>query len=142
MTALEQRIDVHAPAAAVWEQLHRVGEYPRFVEGLRRARAHGRHRASLDVGDGGGGCSLEAAIDDRGRGRLMRLRTVDGPPLRATLALLPRDPQHTTVHLRLEYDPAGLGAAFGGPRGEAQADAVEQAVRADLRRFKALVEAD
>jgi uncharacterized membrane protein len=140
MTTLEEQIDVAAPAAVVWERLHRVADYPRFVEGLNGARPHGRHHASLDVGVPDGGRSVEADIDDRGRGRLMRLQTVGGAPLRATLAVLARDPGHTTVQVRLEYDPADVSRSFGGPKGLAQAGAIERTVRADLRNFKALVE--
>lgn len=141
MTTLEEQIDVAVPAAVAWEQLHRVGDYPRFVQGVKQAHTHGRHHASLDIDVDGGEQSVEADIDNRGRGRLMRLQTVSGPPLKATLALLPRDPRHTTVQVRLEYDPATISETFGGPRGFAQAGAIERTVRADLEQFKALVEA-
>jgi uncharacterized membrane protein len=140
MTTLEEQIDVSVPAAVAWEQLHRVGEYPRFIEGVTHARAHGRHHAHLYLDVDGSEWGVEADIYDRGRGRLMSLQTVSGPPLKATLALLPRGPQHTTVQIRLEYDPATIKESFGGPRGFAQATAIERTVREDLVQFKALVE--
>ncbi|MEZ0092254.1 SRPBCC family protein [Streptacidiphilus sp. EB129] len=142
MTTLEEQIDVAVPAKVAWDQLHRVGEYPKFIDGVTHAHAHGRHHACLDLEIDGNEQAVEADIFDRGRGRLMSLQTVSGPPLKATLALLPRDRQHTTVQIRLEYDPATIKETLGGPRGFAQASAIERTVREDLQHFKTLVEGD
>lgn len=141
MSTLEEQIDIAAPVLAAWEQLHRVHDYPRFVDGVRSASPHGRNLAHLGVAIGGSERDVETEITDRGRGRVMAWRTLDGVPLRGAFALLPIDAEHTRLQIRVEYDPDAVHEAFGGPRGFAQAGAIERAVRGDLEHFRDLVEA-
>ncbi|GAA2835176.1 SRPBCC family protein [Kitasatospora sp. CM 4170] len=141
MSTLEEQIDVDAPVLAAWEQLHRVHDYPSFVDGVRSAHPHGRNLAHLGVEVDGVRWEVEAEITDRGRGRVMAWRTLDGPQLQGAFALLPLDRGHTRVQIRVEYDPETVHEAFGGPRGFALAGAVERTVRADLAHFRELVEA-
>ena len=140
MTTLEEQIDIAAPVLAAWEQLHRVNEYPQFVDGVRSAQSHGRNLAHLGVEVGGSEWSVDTEITDRGRGRVMAWRTLDSVHLRGAFALLPLDPRHTRLQIRVEYDPEALHREFGGPRGFAQAGAIERAVRDDLEHFRELVE--
>ncbi|MFD0346407.1 hypothetical protein ACFQ0M_10585 [Kitasatospora aburaviensis] len=91
MSTLEEQIDVDAPVLAAWEQLHRVHDYPSFVDGVRSAHPHGRNLAHLGVEVDGVRWEVEAEITDRGRGRVMAWRTLDGPQLQGAFALLPLD---------------------------------------------------
>ncbi|MFI2609354.1 SRPBCC family protein [Kitasatospora sp. NPDC018619] len=141
MSTLEEQIDIAVPVLAAWEQLHRVHEYPRFVDGVRSAQPHGRNVAHLGVEIDGTERPLDAEITDRGRGRVMAWRTLDRLGLRGAFALLPLDARHTRVQIRVEYDPEALHREFGGPRGFAQAGAIERTVRGDLDHFRELVEA-
>ncbi|MFD5438237.1 SRPBCC family protein [Kitasatospora sp. NPDC127067] len=141
MSTLEEQIDIAAPVLAAWEQLHRVHEYPRFVDGVSSAQPHGRNLAHLGVEVDGARHSVDAEITDRGRGRVMAWRTLDPLPLRGAFALLPLDARHTRLQIRVEYDPEAVRREFGGPRGFAQAGAIERAVREDLDHFRELVEA-
>ncbi|MFB6894166.1 SRPBCC family protein [Kitasatospora sp. NPDC056327] len=141
MSTLEEQIDIDAPVLAAWEQLHRIHEYPRFVDGVRSAQPHGRNLAHLGVEIAGSEQDVETEITDRGRGRVMAWRTLDGPPLHGAVALRPLDGTHTRVQVRIEYDPGTLHEALGGPRGFALAGAVERTVRTDLELFRDLVEA-
>ncbi|MEU6237288.1 SRPBCC family protein [Kitasatospora sp. NPDC047058] len=141
MSTLEEQIDVDAPAPAAWEQLHRVHDYPRFVRGVHSAHPHGRNLAHLGVEIAGAEQDVETEIIDRGRGRVMAWRTLDGLQLHGAFALLPLDGGRTRVQIRVEYDPEAVHEVFGGPRGFALAGAVERAVRADLQLFRELVEA-
>ncbi|MFF2952841.1 SRPBCC family protein [Kitasatospora sp. NPDC057965] len=141
MSTLEEQIDIDAPVLAAWQQLHRVHEYPRFVDGVRSAQPHGRNLARLEVEVAGAERGVETEITDRGRGRVMTWRTLDGLPLHGAFALRPLDRAHTRVQIRVEYDPEELHEVLGGPRGFALAGAVERAVRTDLTLFRELVEA-
>ncbi|MFI9361818.1 SRPBCC family protein [Kitasatospora sp. NPDC053057] len=141
MTTLEEQIDIAAPVLATWEQLHRVHEYPQFVDGVRSAHPRGRNLAHLGVRVGGAERSVDTEITDRGRGRVMAWRTVESVHLSGAFALLPLDPRHTRLQIRVEYDPEAVHQEFGGPRGFAQAGAIERAVRGDLEHFRELVEA-
>ncbi len=141
MSTLEEQIDIEAPVLAAWEQLHRVHEYPRFLGGVRSAQPHGRNLAHLGVEIAGGERDVETEITDRGRGRVMAWRTLDGLPLHGAFALRPLDRTRTRVQIRVEYDPEEVRRVFGGPGGFALAGAVERTVRSDLELFRELVEA-
>ncbi|MEV0187903.1 SRPBCC family protein [Kitasatospora purpeofusca] len=141
MSTLEEQIDIDAPVLAAWEQLHRVHEYPQFVDGVRTAQPHGRNLAHLAVEVAGAERDVETEITDRGRGRVMAWRTLDGPELHGAFALRPLDAAHTRVQVRVEYDPGAVREAFGGPGGFALAGAIERTVRSDLEHFRELVEA-
>ncbi|MEU0830993.1 SRPBCC family protein [Streptomyces sp. NPDC056231] len=140
MSTLEEQIDVDVPIALAWERLHQVETYPRFVDGVRKARSEDGHRAQLDVNAGGRAQKFEAEITDRGKEHRMEWQTTSGPDLSGTFSLLPIDQEHTRVQARIEYDPGTVKEAFGGPKGFAQATAIERLVRDDLEHFKELVE--
>lgn len=140
MSTLEEQIDVAVPVQVAWEQLHRIDQYPRFVDGVQHAHAHGGHHAHLELEVGDHEQVFEAEITDRGSNQVMTWHTLDGADLRGTVALLPLDAGSTRVQIRVQYDPDTLRATFGGPRGFAQAGAIERSVRTDLEQFKHLVE--
>ncbi|MFD7582585.1 SRPBCC family protein [Kitasatospora sp. NPDC059811] len=140
MSILEEQIDLAVPVLVAWEQLHRVHEYPQFVDGVRSAHPHGRNLAHLGVEVDGAERAVDTEITDRGRGRVMSWRTLDEPRLHGAFALLPLDARHTRLQIRVEYDPEAMHEAFGGPRGFALAGAIERTVRDDLEHFRELVE--
>ncbi len=140
MSTVEERIDVAVPAEVAWACLHRVEDYPRFVDGVSGARPEGRHRARLALRTGGGAQECGAEIADRAQGSMMLWQTTQGARLRGAFAVRPIDGDHTRVQVRVEYDPAEISESFGGPRGFAQSDAIQQLVRHDLERFKELLE--
>lgn len=140
MSTLEEEIDIHVPAQVAWEQLHRVADYPRFVDGVLHAHTHGNNRAHFDIEVAGDEREFETTIADRGQNQVMTWQTLDPAHLRGTFALLPLDPGSTRLQLRVEYDPETVREVFGGPHGFAQAGAIERTVRSDLERFKHLVE--
>jgi uncharacterized membrane protein len=140
MTTLEEQIDIDVPAKVAWECLHRVEDYPRFVDGVRKARLAGAHRAHLDIRAGDRVYGVDTEILDHGQGRLMMWRTMNGLHLAGTFTILPLDSEHTRVRVRVRYNPDTLNKEFGGPKGRAQADTVERLVRDDLRHLKGLAE--
>lgn len=141
MSTLEEQIDVAVPVQVAWEQLHRIDQYPRFVDGVHHAHAHGGHRARLDLEVGDHERICEAEIVDRGGNQVMTWHTLDDADLKGTVALLPLGVGSTRVQIRVEYDPDTVRTTFGGPRGGfAQAGAIERTVRSDLLQFKHLVE--
>lgn len=142
MSRLEEQIDVDVPMQVAWEQLHRVQDYPRFVDGVLHAHTHGggTNRAHLDIEVDGGERAFETEITDRGQNQIMTWKTLDDAHLKGTFALLPLDAGSTRVQIRVEYEPDAVREAFGGPHGFAQVSAIERAVRTDLEQFKHLVE--
>ncbi|MGW3242441.1 SRPBCC family protein [Streptomyces sp. NPDC001070] len=143
MSRLEEQIDLNVPTEVAWQHLHRVEEYPQFVGGVREARAEGDSKARLGV-SGSGRDSIDAEFSDRTKARSdtreMTWRTSGGAEITGTCSVLPIDEQHSRIQVRMEYDPAEIREAFGGPKGFAQVSAIERTVRDDLERFKDLVE--
>ncbi|MEW2496066.1 SRPBCC family protein [Streptomyces nodosus] len=140
MSTLEEHVDVGVPIDTAWNSLHRVEGYPRFVEGVREARSETEGRARLDVEAGGRSREFETELSDRGGERVMEWRTTGGPPLTGSFSLQELDRDRTRVQIRLEYDPGSVRETFGGPKGFAQANAIERIVRSDLEQFKEYVE--
>ncbi|OIJ99790.1 SRPBCC family protein [Streptomyces colonosanans] len=140
MSTLEEHVDIEVPIDTAWDRLHSVENYPRFMEGVRDARAETGGRTHLDVETGGRTREFEAQISDRGKERVMEWRTTGTPKLAGSLSLQPIDPNNTRVQARLEYDPGTVRETFGGPKGFAQANAIERLVRSDLEQFKEYVE--
>ncbi|MEV6169357.1 SRPBCC family protein [Streptomyces sp. NPDC051954] len=140
MSTLEEHIDVGVPVDRAWDDLHRVENYPRFVAGVRDAHTEAGGRARLDVEADGETRQFAAEVSDRGDERVMEWRTTGAPELTGSFSLQPIDGNHTRVQARLEYDPDTIRETFGGPRGFAQANAIERLVRSDLEHFKEYVE--
>ncbi|WEO94261.1 SRPBCC family protein [Streptomyces sp. FXJ1.172] len=139
MSTLELHVDVDVPVDAAWETLHRVENYPRFVEGVQDARTEAGGRAHLEVEAGGRAQQVEAEVTDRGE-RVMEWLTTAGPDLTGSFSVQAIDRNHTRIQARLEYDPDTVRAAFGGPKGFAQTNAIQRLVRSDLEHFKEYVE--
>ncbi|MFC3575532.1 SRPBCC family protein [Streptomyces yaanensis] len=139
MSTLEEHVDVGVPIDRAWDRLHRVENFPSFVEGVRDARTEPNGRAHLDVEAGGRTRELEAEVSDR-KERVMEWHTTGAPLLAGTFSLKPIDRTHTRVQARLEYDPDTVRETFGGPKGFAQANAIERVVRSDLEHFKDYLE--
>ncbi|MFD4976609.1 SRPBCC family protein [Streptomyces sp. NPDC058424] len=140
MSTLEEHIDVGVPIDSAWDSLHRVENYPRFMDGVRDARAEADGRAQLDIEAGGKPRQMEAEVSDRPGDRVMEWHTTGAPELKCSLTLQPIDQGNTRVQARLEYDPDTVREAFGGPRGFAQANAIERLVRGDLEHFREYAE--
>jgi uncharacterized membrane protein len=139
MSTLELHVDVDVPVDRAWETLHRVENYPRFVQGVRDARTETGGRAHLDLEAGGRAREVEAEVTDRGE-HVMEWLTTSAPELTGSFSVQPIDQNHTRIQARLEYDPGTVRDAFGGPKGFAQTNAIERLVRSDLEHFKEYVE--
>jgi uncharacterized membrane protein len=138
MSTLEEHVDVDVSIDQAWEGIHQVESYPRFMEGVRDARRETGGRAQLDVEAGGQTRQFEAEVADRGE-RLMHWHTT-APDLTGSFSLQPLARNRTRVQARIEYDPDTIRETFGGPKGFAQANAIERLVRSDLEQFKEYVE--
>ncbi|GAA3371941.1 hypothetical protein GCM10020367_24800 [Streptomyces sannanensis] len=140
MPRLEEHVDISAPSDAVWEHLHKVEEYPQFVDGVREARRESSARVHMDVDTRGRAKGIDCSTEDIGSQETMAWKTTSTPHLSGSFSVTPLDAEHTRVKARVEYDPAEALDAFGGPKGFAQSNAIERTVREDLHHFKEMVE--
>jgi uncharacterized membrane protein len=140
MSILEEHVDVGVPIDKTWDDLHRVENYPRFVEGVREVHTEAGGGARLDVEAGGRARVFEAEISDREGERVMEWHATSDLELGGSFSLQPINENRTRVQARLEYDPDAIRETFGGLRGFAQVNAIERLVRSDLEHFKEYVE--
>ncbi|MFE0515135.1 SRPBCC family protein [Streptomyces sp. NPDC058964] len=140
MSTLEEHVDVAVPLDRAWDGLHEVEQYPRFLAGVREARPEAEGRAHLDVETGGRLQEFDAELSDRKGERVMEWLTTGAPELTGSFSLQEIDKNRTRVQARVEYDPAVIRETFGGPRGFAQANAIERLVRSDLEQFREYLE--
>ncbi|MQY38319.1 hypothetical protein SRB17_63320 [Streptomyces sp. RB17] len=139
MSTLELHVDVDVPVDRAWETLHRVENYPSFVDGVRGARTEAGGRAHLEVEASGRPREVEAEVTDRGE-HVMEWLTTSAPEMTGSFSVQPIDQNHTRIQARLDYDPGTVRDAFGGPKGFAQTNAIERLVRSDLEHFKEYLE--
>ncbi|RAG86465.1 cyclase [Streptacidiphilus pinicola] len=140
MSRLEEQITIDAPAREVWDQLHRVEDYPLFMDGVRRSFPRDGEGAHLDVTIHGAQRGMDTLLSDRSSGQEIDWQTEGAPDLNGTLSVRPVDAAHSQVQVRMEYEPEAIHHTFGGPKGMAQVHRIENTVRADLGKLKALVE--
>ena len=140
MSRLEEQIIIDVPAREVWDQLHRVEDYPLFVDGVQRAFPRGGDGAHLDVTIQGAHKGMETVFADRGGDQEIDWQTEGAPQLNGTLSVRSLDAGHSQVQVRVEYEPEVIHNTFGGPKGMAQVHRIENTVRTDLGKLKALVE--
>ncbi|MEV0693090.1 SRPBCC family protein [Streptomyces sp. NPDC050388] len=140
VSTLQQHVDVEVPIGEAWDSLHRVENYPRFVDGLRDARTEAEGRTHLGVEAGGRSREFEAEVSDHEGEHVMEWHTTGAPDLTGSFSLQSIDENRTRVQARLEYEPGTIRDTFGGPKGFAQANAMERLVRSDLEHFKEYVE--
>jgi hypothetical protein len=96
--------------------------------------------AHLDVTIRGAQKGMETMFSDRSVGQEIEWRTRGAPDLKGTLSVRALDTAHSQVQVRMEYEPEAMHNAFGGPKGMAQVHRIENTVRTDLGKLKALVE--
>ncbi|MCH0562433.1 SRPBCC family protein [Streptomyces sp. MUM 2J] len=140
MSTLEEHADIGVRADRARDFLHRVENHPGFLTGVREAHTGGGGRARLGVTAGDRTREVDAETTDHDQGRTMEGQTTSGPGLAGSFTLQPVDARHTRLSTRLEYDPAAVRDAFGGPGGFAQAIALERPAHSGLEQCRRLLE--
>lgn len=129
MATVEQHIDVAVPLGTAYERCTHFEELPRFMDGVVAVEpADGTHlhwRVRMD----GGGAGWEAEITEQRPDERVAWRSVSGIPHTGVVTLHPLGDAATRVTVMLD-------TTVGTAR-----DALERRLKADLARFKALVEA-
>jgi uncharacterized membrane protein len=140
MSRLEEQISIDAPVREVWDQVHRVEDYPLFMDGVQRAFPRDPEGAHLDIQIHGTQKGMETMLSDSPIGQEITWQTQGTPELNGTLSVRSLDDTHSLVQVRMEYEPEAIHRTFGGPKGMAQVHMIENTVRTDLGKLKALVE--
>ena len=136
MATIEQDVDIDAPVDVAYAQWTQFEEFPRFMKNVKEVRQLDDSRLLWTAEVAGREHSWEAKIIEQEPNRRITWRATEGLQNGGTVTFEPANGGSIThVHLEMEYEPEGIVEKVGSA---VQAD--EAVVKADLNRFKELVE--
>jgi HSP20 family molecular chaperone IbpA/uncharacterized membrane protein len=145
MAIIEQSIDINVPAHAVYEQLLRFEQYPRFMESVEEVRRLDDRRLRWHTRMGEQDIEWDAEIVEQVPDRSIAWRNVGGPRNHGRVQLQSVGPDRTRITLTLDSEPEPgthvPGAVVGAVDSEElKEDALAQRTQQDLARFKKFAE--
>jgi uncharacterized membrane protein len=132
---VEETIEVDVPVSTAYNQWTQFEEFPRFMEGVEEVRQLDDRLLHWAARVGGKRQEWDAKIVEQSPDRRIAWQSVGGKQTHGTVSFEPVGPDRARVHLAVSYRPQGIervGSAIGLD---------ERRVRADLYRFKELIEA-
>jgi uncharacterized membrane protein len=132
---ISESIEVDVPVATAYNQWTQFEEFPLFMDGVEEVRQLDDTRLHWVANVGGKRAEWEAKILEQHPDRQVSWISEDGKATRGTVTFEPITPQRARVRLSMSYMAEGPLEAVGSAAG---LDA--RRVRADLERFKELIE--
>jgi uncharacterized membrane protein len=135
MADIERSIDVGVPLDLVYDELADIESFPHFMDDVAEVRRNpdGSYTWRADV-DGEERTWDEVVVEAAHHERIV-WRSASGGRNAGEITLLPLDDTTTTVTMRIDYQPEGLGERLGAALG-----ADERRVERHLESFKRMVE--
>jgi uncharacterized membrane protein len=135
MSRIETSIEVDVPVSTAYNQWTQFEEFPRFMDGVESVTqvddTHLRWVASV----GGSRHEWMAEISEQRPDERVAWHATDGKANAGVVTFHRLDEGRTKVMVQLDYEPEGLKESLGSALGSD-----ERRVKADLDRFKELVE--
>jgi uncharacterized membrane protein len=136
MSTIEQSVEVNVPLASAYNQWTQFEEFPSFMESVKEVRQIDDTHLHWTVELAGQHHEWDAEITEQKPDERVAWRNVDGKDNAGVVTFHRIDEKTTRLMVQLDYVPEGvlekLGDVLGAP---------DRRVKADLERFKALVEA-
>jgi uncharacterized membrane protein len=131
MSAYDRWVDVVGPPARVYERWTGFEEFPTFMRGVRSVERLDESHTRWSVSMHGVSRRFDAETTEQVPGERIAWRSTSGPAHHGHITFRSIDDDHTRVHLKMRFDPAGavehLGDVFGF---------VSSRVQEDLQQFK------
>jgi hypothetical protein len=134
-TRADHSLQVDVPVRTAYDQWTQFEDFPHFMGGVSEVRQLDDRRLHWVAQIAGVRREWEATILEQVPDTRIAWAATSGATNAGAVRFEPAGPGSTVVHLTLEYEPEGLVERVGDTLG-----IVERQVRADLERFKALVE--
>jgi uncharacterized membrane protein len=135
MSRIEASIEVDVPVSTAYNQWTQFEEFPRFMDGVESVTqvddTHLRWVASV----GGSRHEWMAEISEQRPDERVAWHATDGKANAGVVTFHRLDEGRTKVMVQMDYEPEGLKESLGSALGSD-----ERRVKADLDRFKELVE--
>jgi uncharacterized membrane protein len=132
---IEETVEVNVPVSVAYNQWTQFEDFPLFMEGVDHVQQIDDTRLRWAATVAGRTAEWEAKILEQHPDRQISWISEDGKKTRGTVTFEPRSDGRTLVRLSMSYQAEGPAEALGSAAG---LDA--RRVRADLERFKELVE--
>jgi hypothetical protein len=134
-TRVEKSIQVNVPLSTAYNQWTQFEDFPYFMGGVKEVRQLDDRRLHWVAEIAGVRREWEASILEQVPDQKIAWAATSGATNAGAVRFQPVGAGATTVFLTLEYEPEGVVEQVGDKLG-----IVERQVKADLERFKALVE--
>ena len=134
-TQVEKSIQVDVPLSTAYGQWTQFEDFPHFMGGVKEVRQLDDRRLHWVAEIAGVRREWEASILEQVPDVKVAWAATSGATNAGAVRFEPAGADSTVVYLSLEYEPEGVVEQVGDKLG-----IVERQVRADLERFKALVE--
>ena|SRR5579883_2785495 len=131
METVEKSIEVEAPIQEVYNQWTRFERFPEFMEGVEEVTKTDDRRLHWVAEIGGKKKEWDAEIYEQIPERRIAWRSTEGMRNAGVVELLQKDPQHTRVTLKVDYEPE-----VSSEHSDDALEMVTQRVEGDLERFK------
>jgi hypothetical protein len=136
-TKVEKSMQVDVPLRTAYDQWTQFEDFPAFMGGVREVRQLDDRRLHWVAEIAGVRREWDATVLEQVPDQKIAWAATSGATNAGAVWFEPAGVDSTIVHLELEYEPEGIIEKAGDALG-----VVERQVRADLERFKALVESE
>jgi uncharacterized membrane protein len=136
MPTIEQSVEVNVPVTTAYNQWTQFEEFPTFMDGVEEVRQLDDMRLHWVVSHGGQRHEWDAEITEQRPDERVAWRSIDGKGNAGVVTFHRIDENTTRLMVQLDWEIDGmvdqLGAALGSD---------DRRVKADLERFKEMIEA-
>jgi uncharacterized membrane protein len=134
MAEVDESVDVEVPVSTAYNQWTQFEEFPQFMDNVESVRQLDDTHLHWVAAVGGRRHEWDAEITYQDPDNHIAWRSTDGKTNSGSVRFEPLGDERTRIRVRIDYKPEGVeavGAAVGVD---------DRGVRADLNRFKELVE--
>lgn len=136
MESVEKSIEVEVPIQEVYNQWTQFERFPQFMEGVEEVKKLDERHLHWVADVEGKKKEWDAEIYEQVPERRIAWRSTTGMRNASSVDLLRKDPQHTRVTLKVDYEPE-IG---GSEHSDEALELITQRVEGDLERFKEYVQ--
>src|SRR5437016_4059247 len=105
MASLEKSIEVNVPVRTAYNQWTQFEEFPKFMEGVKKVRQLDANHLHWEAKIGLKEEEWDATITQQTPDQVIAWRSTSGAQNDGTVTFQPSGSNHTTINLRLDYDP-------------------------------------